>query len=132
MKLLTLILTSLLSTSLLASEKGYKLDMELSMNGKAVSSPKLTIREGETGTITSETAETKSSFEVVATEGEVKGAKGILMKFKVSHLNKDGSKEIISKPTILSKNGEEATVAIGEQGKKAEMVLKVVATRKIL
>ena len=54
------------------------------------------------------------------------------MKFKVGHILKDGSRKIISRPTILSQAGEEASITIGEEGKKEEMNLKVIATRKTL
>mgnify|MGYP006921650235 CR=1 FL=1 len=132
MKVLTTITALLLSTTVFASNKGYKLDMELSINGKTVSKPKLIVEAGKIGTIIQENDNEKNYFEVIANEGEIQGNKGILMKFKVGHIQKDGSKKIVSHPTILTKAGEEATITVGKEAKKQEMTLKVIATRKPL
>ena len=106
--------------------------MELSLNGAKASSPRIVVEEGKMGTITQETNGQKSYFEVVATESEIQGNKGILLKFKVGYIKKDGTRTIVSKPTILTKAGEEASISVGNENGKEELHLKVVANRKTL
>lgn len=109
----------------------YDIDMELSVNGKKQSS-RIIILEDELGSITSETEGQKSFLEVVASEGELSGSKGILLKMKVGQINKDGSRTLISTPTVLAKDGEETSVIVGEDKNKEKIKIKVRATREVL
>mgnify|MGYP001236614433 CR=1 FL=1 len=130
MKVFMTIIAVLVSASVLAAPNNtYQIKMSFSIEGKSDSTMSVAVEEGKMGSVVSENEKERTFFEVVATEGEIEGNKGILMKFKVGHLEKDGSRKIISHPIILAKAGEEALISVGQKG-KPEMNLKVIATRK--
>lgn len=117
-----------MGSSAFAATKGYDLKMDLSMNGKKVSSPRMIVQEGVAGTIEQETSTEKTFIEVVATEGTVKNNKGILMKFTVGYIEKDGTRTIVSKPQILAKENETAQITVGDN-KGKDLSLSVIAQR---
>lgn len=131
MKFLLTLSILLMSVSAVAASNIYNINVKISTDGQPETASGLTIEEGKTGTIVSETNVEKSYFEVVATEGEFDGNKGILMKFVVGSILKDGSRKVISQPTILAKAGEEASIEIGNN-KKEKMTLKVIASRQAI
>ncbi len=61
---------------------------------KKISSPRIIVREGETGKITQETSTEKTFIEVVAKEGEIQNHKGIMMNFVVGYIGQDGNRTI--------------------------------------
>jgi hypothetical protein len=128
----TIISVLLISISVLASKKSYDLKMELSIDGKQVSIPSVVVEEGVHGTITKELVTQNSYVEVIATEENIQGNKGILMKFEVGHFKKDGSRVIISNPIVLANEGEEASISIEEEDGIDKFSLKVIAKRNIL
>ena len=129
MKLMTILIGLTLSTSVWASKAIYEIDMKLNIKGKPETAMGIMLEEGQKGSIVSEDDLEKTFIEVVAEEAEFQGNKGILMKFKVGHLTKDGSRKIISQPKVLAKAGEEAQITLDQEG-KPEMSLNVVAKRK--
>lgn len=129
MRLSVILAALLFSSSAFAAKKAYKLDMALTVNGDHLSSPKVVVKEGETATVTQQTFDGKNYFDVVAKEGEMMGHKGILMEFRVGQVNKDGSKTIISRPKVLAKEGEEASISVAEDDGKKVLFLKVTANR---
>lgn len=130
MKLVALVLAFLCSPAF-ASTVSYDLKMELSINGKPVSSPRLIVKSGEMGSI-SQTADTEESFiEVIATEGQVQGHKGIMMNFTIGYIGKNSDRTIVSKPQILAKENEPALITVGEKD-GTELSVSVVAKRKFL
>lgn len=130
MKLLGLALL-MVGSSAFASTNGYDLKMDLSMNGKHVSSPRIIVKAGEKGTINQKTDTEESFIEVVATEGQVQNNKGIMMNFTVGYIGKNGERTIVSKPQILAKENEPALITVGEKD-GTELSLSVVAKRKSL
>lgn len=106
--------------------------MDLSLNGKHISSPRVIVKAGETATITQKTDTEESFIEVVATEGEVQNHKGIIMNFTVGTIGKSGERTIISRPQILAKENEQAQITVGENGGIENLSLTVLATRKAL
>ena len=130
MKLFTALFVFLFSTTLMAATNIYELKMNFSIDGKNISSTTIIVEDGKIGTVVQENKKEKNFFEVVATEGEINGNKGILMNFKVGHILKDGSKKILFSPRLLSKNGQEASVTVGDEKTKEEMTLKVTAKRR--
>jgi len=113
------------------ASNGYDLKMELSMNGKKVSSPRLIVVEGAKGSVTQDDGNGKTFIEVVATEGEFQHHKGILMNLVVGTIAKDGTKTILAKPQILAKENEPAQITVGEKDKET-LSLSVLASRKTL
>ena len=117
--------------SVFASTNGYDLKMDLSVNGKQISSPRVMVKAGETATINQKTETEESFIEVVATEGSIQNHKGILMKFTVGVIAQNGERVIKSQPQVLAKENEKTQVTIGENNGD-EISLSVVAKRKSL
>ncbi|MGZ3746997.1 MAG: hypothetical protein ACXWRE_06510, partial [Pseudobdellovibrionaceae bacterium] len=89
-KLTISLLSLLMSTASLASEKAFELKMELSIKGKHVSSPRVIAKEGETTLITEEDEGKKTFIEVVATEDKiVRGKHSVLLKLVVGSIEQD-------------------------------------------
>lgn len=128
MKLLGLALI-MVSGSAFAATAGYDLKMDLSMNGKLISSPRMIVKAGEMATINQKTESEESFVEVVATEGEVQNNKGILMKFTVGYIGKNGERTVVAHPQILALENEKAQITVGEK-KGTELSLSVIAKRK--
>jgi len=130
MKFGVLISCLLVSVSAFATH-GYKLDMELSVDGKNVSSPRLMVLEGKKGSITQESSNEKTFIEVVAKEGWVENHKGIMLNFKVGYIGADGQKTIFANPQVLAKENEPAQITVENQNHE-KLSLSVIATRKSL
>lgn len=122
----------LVGSSALANTNAYELKMELSMNGKHVSSPRLITEEGKQASITQESDGKKMFIDVIATEKETDNKQAILMKFVIGTISATGKKTIVSTPQIISLENLKAEITIGDQPGKEDLSLAVVATRKIL
>ncbi|HEY8271671.1 MAG TPA: hypothetical protein VIG33_12340 [Pseudobdellovibrionaceae bacterium] len=86
-----------------AREKAFELKMELTINGKHISSPRIIAKEGETAMFMQEDQTQKTFIEVVATEDKiVRGKHSVLMKFVVGSIDPDGQKKVIYKPQVLT------------------------------
>lgn len=131
MKKITTIFLLLIGSPAFASTIGYDLKVELSMNGKHVSSPRLITREGETASITQESNGKKIFMDVIAMEEPTDNQQGILMSFVVGTISAMGEKKIVSTPKIITLENEEAQITVGQQGQE-ELSLSIVATRKVL
>jgi len=128
MKVLMSLILFIFSFSTFAVQS-YKLDMNLLIDNKSVSKPKIIVQEGEKGTITQNDSATNTTTEisVVASQGEMQGRKGILLKMEVGY-NKNNVQKIVSRPQILVSEGQEALVeVVGNEGNK-KMSLKIIAT----
>lgn len=132
MKLLGIAVLAMMSSAF-ASSNTYSLKMELSSNGKYISSPRVIVKEGETAAITQKMDSGESFIEVVATEASVKNHKGIMMKFAVGTIGKNGERIITSRPQVFAKENESAQITVSEKNSSAERLsLSVVAKRKSL
>jgi hypothetical protein len=132
MKYLGLIFLFFISSAL-ASTKGYDLNMDLVIDGKKISSPKAIVEAGKPATIIQKKDGVESFIEVIASEGELQGRKGILMDFEIGYIGKNGKREVVSKAKILAKEKEPATITIHD-GKthKETLSLSVTATKTSL
>jgi len=86
------LLTSTLAfASIPKAIKAFDIDMNLVMDGKQVSTPRIIVKEGEKGTVVQEVDGQKSVIEVVAKEIRRSDfSKAIKMEFTVSKVNADG------------------------------------------
>lgn len=130
MKMLVMVL-AFVGSSAFAATNGYDLKMDLSLNGKHISSPRVIVKAGETATVTQKTDTEESFIEVVATEGSIQNHKGILMNFVVGVIGKNGERTIKATPQVLAKENEPAQITVGEKNGE-EVSLSVVAKRKAL
>lgn len=136
MKILIIALALSFSPTLFAANSapttGYDLKMELSMNGKVVSTPRLIVRSGQTGSITEDSATRKTFVEVTAMEGSVQNHKGIIMNFVVGVIGKDGKRTVLSRPNILAKENEKAEIEVSDKESGETLALSVIVARKAL
>jgi type II secretory pathway component GspD/PulD (secretin) len=121
-----------IGSTALASGKAYDLKLNVSIEGKIISTPRIIVKEGETGSITQDGADGKTYIEVVATEGSIENHKGILMNFVVAKIGADGKKQILGKPRILAKENERAMLMVGDENGKETLSMAIVAKRKVL
>jgi len=132
MKLLGIALLAM-SGSAFASSNAYDLKMDLSLDGKHVSSPRVVVKEGEPATVTQENGSKKQFIEVIATEGSIQNHKGILMKFTVGTIGENGERTIVAKPQVLAKEGEPAKITQSDTKSGVEhLSLSVVAKKTTL
>lgn len=131
-KLTALIFCFFIASSAFASTNGYDLKMEVSMNGKHVSSPRVITKEGETASITQDSNGNKMFVEVVATEKPTDNKKAIHMNFVVGTISPTGEKKIEATPQIITMENEKATISVGNKKGKSDFSLTVIAKRKAL
>jgi len=118
-----------LSSIALASEKAYDLKIELTMNGQKVSSPRLIVKSGETGSVTQEQGADKIFMDVVAIpSAPVEGKPVVQMNFVVGKINADGSKTVLSTPKLLTHENSPAQIFQKDQSGKDLLSLSVVPT----
>lgn len=129
---IALVAAAFVGSTAFAGSPGYDLKMELSINGKHISSPRVITKDGVVATITQKTNTEESFIEVIASEGEVQGNKGIMMKFVIGVIGKDGERIIVSQPQILARENVKAEIKEGQNGDKETLSLSVVAKRKVL
>ena len=115
-----------------AATSGYDLKMELSMNGKIISSPQILAKAGETATVTQKTDDQENFIEVTAIDGSILGNDGIMMTFVVGTIAKDGSRTILSKPQIFAEENKQSEIMLEQDGSNEMLSLSVVAKRKTL
>jgi ribosomal protein S4 len=127
MRVLGFVLTIIAGSAF--AENGYDLKINLSLNGKHVASPRIIVKAGEKATITQRGYSQESFIEVVATENEAKNVPGILMKFSVGYIQKNGERTIISQPQILTNENSLSTMTVGKIGEE-QLSLIVQAERK--
>ena len=128
MKVLMSLILFIFSFSTFAVQK-YKLDMNLLLDNKSISTYEVIVVENRRGVFSKSDSATNSITEVsvIASQGEMQGRKGILLKIEVGH-NKNNVRKIVSRPQILVSEGQEALVeVVGDEGNK-KMSLKIIAT----
>lgn len=97
--------------------KKIALDIQLSINGKLVGTPKMEITEGDPSTITQKTEEGQFFITVATmktpTPKEMKNPenKNILkFQFAIGKIEKDGKETVLNRPSIITREGETATI----------------------
>lgn len=126
----------MISTQAFSATAGYDLKMDLSLNGKHFSSPRLHVQEGVVGSIET-TSKDKTGYlqsnyiEVKATEILVSNKKRIKMNFTVGIFDKMGQKVVTSKSNIIARENENVKITLSEnEDSTKHLVLSVVAKRK--
>ncbi len=134
MKNILFVAVMALSTTAFASIersiKAFDIDMNLAIDGKQVSTPRIIVKEGEKGIVTQEVGGQISKIEVVAKEIRRSDlSKAIRLDFTVSKVSADGKSTVISKPRIIVANNAEAMITSGETGRPEALSLSVVANK---
>lgn len=132
--LATLTLTTwTLVTSAFASGESFEVKIDLLLNGKHISSPRVILKEGESATIIQKTKTVDNFIEVRAFKNEAPNQEGILMKLIVGEIGEGGKRTIVSQPQILTKENEPSQITVNAKEKGSEKLsLSVVAKKKML
>lgn len=112
-----------------AATQHYQLDSKVFVDGKLISSPRLTVYANEAAEIKQHLDSPASELRMKVIASDVTNENvqnGILMKFDVSYLT--GGRTIKSSPQIIAKAGEPATIEVGN--KERTVKIEVIATRK--
>ena len=131
MKKMAVLLFLMVGSSALATLRTYDLKVNLTMNGKHVSSPQIIAKEGETASMTQELNGEKIFMDVIATENTAKDKNAIFMKFSVGTISAKGEKKIISTPQILALENQKAEIQVVDEKDHENLSISVVAIRKL-
>lgn len=132
MKYLITTLLLLLATTAFAATTSYDLKMQISLDGKLISTPEIITHTGVATTFSSGTGTDDISIEVLATETSVNDKKGILLNFVFKTTVKGGQKTSTTsrKAEVLVTEGKPTTFTVGDaKSGKEELSLTVVAKK---
>lgn len=116
-------------SSVIASTTSYELKMDLSLNGKHVSSPRIIANEGEVATIVQESDDKETFIDVITTKADIKNT--VMMTFTVGTIGKNGERTILARPQVLARENEAASFSQGKTGGQEIISLSVTAKRQI-
>ncbi|MBS1972467.1 MAG: hypothetical protein JSU04_19330 [Bdellovibrionales bacterium] len=124
---------ALLPSFSFAATETYKINSDLSINGKYVATVKIITNAGEEAMVTQKGDDGRETFIAVTPsegQGQIKGRKAILMKFIVGVIE-NGERKVLGQPQIMTAENSKAEVAVGRPGDvKDSFSLSVVAERE--
>lgn len=129
--ILTFLAITVSCSIVFAAPTKYRIESQLFINGKLISSPRMTTNKGLPAEVSqvSEDSKEKMNMKVIVSDlSNEKIKDGILMKFDIEYSR--GDQTIRSSPEILAKSGSEAMVSVGKTQTQEEVTLKVIATRE--
>lgn len=132
MSKLILVACLFMGSAVFASDSGYDLKVELSMNGKKPTQYQIIVKKGLKASIESQTPNDGNFIEVIANEGSIQNHKGILMDFLVGSIDQNGKRTVVSTLQVLANENEKAQITVGNENGKEGLTLSVIATRKNL
>lgn len=107
----------------------YKLNIDLTLNGKHVASQGLVVNHGEKSEVQQKSANGNGSF-IEVTPEEVDGESNkVHIKFTVGLINK-GVRQILSMPEIIVSEGKTGSITVGEDDGPDSFTLTVLANRQ--
>lgn len=108
----------------------YKIDMNLVLNGKHVSSPKMYVISGEKAEIQNVTESGHGHF-IEVTPSEMAEEPGkVHLKFTVGLIVKR-ARQILSNPEMIVSEGQTGTIAVGEGDDPENFTLTVLVNRQV-
>lgn len=127
-----LFLSSAFAATAFAAPSGhptYKLNIDLTLNGRHVASQGLIVNHGEKSEIQQKSAAGNGSF-IEVTPEEVDGEAGkVHIKFTVGIISK-GVRQILSTPEIIVSEGKTGSITVGEDDGPDSFTLTVLAKRQ--
>ena len=125
----TLLVSFLFLSSAFAASPTYKLNIDLTLNGKHVASQGLVVNHGEKSEIQQKSGTGNGSF-IEVTPEEIDGEAGkVHIKFTVGLINK-GVRQILSTPEIIVSEGKVGSFTVGEDDGPDSFTLTVLANRQ--
>ncbi|AZZ37934.1 hypothetical protein CIK05_14360 [Bdellovibrio sp. qaytius] len=112
------------------SRSTYKLNMDLTLNGKHLASQGLLANEGEKSEVQQKYANGTGSYIVVTPETIEGENKHVHMKFVVGVLVK-GQRHILSTPEMIATEGQPSTITVGDDDGPESYTLTVTASRQV-
>ena len=131
MKFVLIAIALLLTSFVSAAIPAYDLQMDLSIDGKQVSSPRILVKEGATASVLQDVNGQKTYLDVVATK-DPKNKSYILMKFEIGTISPTGEKKMISTPQILARENNRSKISVGDANGKEEVSVSITATKRSL
>lgn len=129
--ILASVLLTLFSPFAFAVKKGFDIKMDIVVDGKTLSSPRIQVLEGVQTTVTERVKQEKTFFNLVATQDkEMKGKQTVLMKFEIGKFDEKGQKIVVGQPQIIAFENEPASISVGTEEKEAYSI-SVIAQKKI-
>lgn len=89
----------------------------------------MTLEAGKKEAFNNETKASKNFYEVIITEDSSTFKDGVQIQMEIGRINKDGSREILSKPTVHTKVGEKVQITSAPANKE-QIMLEMTATKK--
>lgn len=130
MKLFLITVILVVSQMTFAAVNMFDLEMSLTVDGKLISSPHITVQEGKPGLITQEANGEKSFIEVTATEKKsAHGQNVVYMSFVVGNFDNNGQRTVISKPQISAAYDQKAQITVRGSQKPEALSLTVIAKK---
>lgn len=132
MKKQIIFLLYIISFNLLAESKNtYDVKIDLSLNGKYISSPRIILNENQEGNLKQKDETGKEHFiDLIIQHKETKIVKnGVLMKFAIGTMEK-GVKKIVAKPHLFTRENQSAEISQSDEKGKENISIKVIAIKK--
>ncbi len=108
------LMIALMSLNAFAANKYYDIGVDLSIDGKKVQAPRILAKNNMTETV----IQGNKFIEVTATENPLD--QSVKMDFTVGEITEDGSRIIISRPTVITKENSRAELTkMNEDGSEA-------------
>jgi hypothetical protein len=120
MQAIALLLISHFAHATPNAPKSYILDMQLSQNGKLVTSPKISALEDEKVQVTEGTDKEQTFVEVVAREEK---AGQVAMEFEVGTINAKGKRTVTARPKIIANEGQTASITDTVKGNETTITV---------
>lgn len=126
----TLVVSFLFISTAFAAKPNYKLNVDLTLNGKHVASQGLLANEGEKSEVQQKYANGAGSF-IEVTPEEIDGELDkIHLKFVIGRLVK-GVRQILSTPEMIVTEGKPGNITVGEDDGPESFTLTVLANRRV-
>lgn len=125
----TLLVSFLFLSSAFAANPIYKLNIDLTLNGKHVASQGLVVNHGEKSEIQQKSANGSGSF-IEVTPEEIDGElKKVHLKFVIGVIAK-GTRQILSTPEMIVSEGKAGSITVGDDDGPESFTLTVLANRQ--
>lgn len=107
--------------------------MELSINGKMVSAPIISVIEGEKALITQKGEGAEENYIEVTAKREISktGKADIFMDLQVGYINADGSRKVVSSPKLYVAENKRAEIVVGKDDQEAVTLSVIVNEKKM-
>ena len=105
-----------------AGSQAIELNVDLSLNGKHIMSPKILAKDGEKTTVTSGQGAERTYMEVIATERLLNNKKAVQMNFVIGTINAGGKKTVLSNSTLITRENNRGEIQTVEENGEAIVI----------